>query len=60
MVFIDLQSAFDNVNWEGLIKKLIGYRYPMSIINSIRIMYQNAHATPLDLKYDAKIKKGVL
>ena len=32
----------------------------MSIINSVRIMYQNAHATPLDLKYAAKIKKGVL
>ena len=32
----------------------------MSIIKSIRIMYQNAHATPMDLKYAAKIKKGVL
>ena len=59
-VFIDLKSAFDNVNWERLIKKLLGYRYPMSIINSIRIMYQNAHATPVDLKYAARIKKGVL
>ena len=60
IVFIDAKSAFDSVEWRRLREKMIKANYPSSIINTIEQLYNKAHTSPLNMKYAAKIKKGVL
>ena len=48
LIFVDLKSAFDSVNWLILGRRLRLYLVPSSIINTIEQLYSKAHTSPTD------------
>jgi hypothetical protein len=50
LVFIDLKSAFDTVNWQILGKRMRRYRIPNSLTNIIEQLYKKSHTSPTDQK----------
>ena len=59
IIFFDLKSAFDEVNWQLLIQKLIFKRYPTNLIKTIEILLSNIQASTDAKQPKGKILKGV-
>ena len=45
IIFFDFKQAFDNVNWDKMKTKLIQEKYPLDIIKTIEILYNNVYAS---------------
>ena len=60
LVFIDLKSAFDTVNWQILGKRMRKYRILNSVINTIEQLYAKSHTSPTGQKSSVSVWKGVL
>ena len=43
--FIDFRKAFDSVNRSRMFEILIAYGIPTTIVNAIKVMYKDTHAT---------------
>ena len=57
VLFIDLKSAFDNVNWTKLFNKMSKLNYSITIVNKIKQLDLSACTFPSMLNRSIKIKK---
>ncbi|CAH1244514.1 Hypp7329 [Branchiostoma lanceolatum] len=63
LIFIDFKKAFDSINRTTMFEILLAYGIPTSIVNAIKIMYDNTSATVLTPEGETdffKIDTGVL
>jgi len=47
LIFIDFKKAFDSINRDTMLKILLAYGVPPSLVSAIRVMYTNTKATVL-------------
>ena len=60
LVFIDLKSAFNTVNWQFLVVRMRRYRILNFVTNTIEQLYAKSHTSTTDQKSSVKVRKGVL